>query len=109
MQRQVMDVIYDKQEGSEGLDVSDLNRILGGDRSNTRRAVRGLVRRGMVSEVSNTGGERSVLLTQEGWLISVLIRTPLPPLEPEPVSEALRKMREELQWLRERHRQRRCR
>lgn len=107
LQRRVVDVIVDHQEGHEGLDVGDLYRHLGGDRSNNRRAVRTLIRRGKASENRGEDGVRRVQITKEAWLISVLMRVPIPPPEPDPAADRRRKRREEFERLRERYRQRR--
>ena len=108
LQWRVVHTVCDHQEGKSGLTITDLNRRLGSDRSNNRRAVRGLVRRGMAVEGLGEEGERRVLLTEEALLISALLRTPVPPPEPDPAAEERRKRREEIfERLRERYRRRR--
>ncbi len=107
LQRRVMDVICDNQDVQTGLSMSSLNRLLGGDRSNNRRAVRGLIQRGKALEIHGEDGVRRVILTKEAWMISVLMRTPVPPPEPDPTAELRRKRREEFERLRERYRRRR--
>jgi CP family cyanate transporter-like MFS transporter len=64
LQRRVCEVLY--VDGDGELPLRELRRRLGDpDRSNLRRAIRGLLERGMVEEQSGPGGEQRVAL--EVW------------------------------------------
>ncbi len=65
LQRRVCEVLY--VDGDGELPLRELRRRLGDhpDRSNLRRAIRGLLERGMVEEQSDPGGEQRVAL--EVW------------------------------------------
>ena len=66
LQRRVCAVLYAADD--QGLALRELRRRLGEpDRSNLRRAIRGLVQREIVEE-SGSGGERRVLLTVWGYI-----------------------------------------
>ena len=61
LQRRVLEVLYTDGDGE--LPLRELRRRLGDpDRSNLRRAIRGLLGRGMVEEKPDPGGERRVAL-----------------------------------------------
>ena len=70
MQERLMRVLFEHcapipcQE-QPGIPVEDLKVLVGGDRSNLRRAVRTLKERGLVEELA-TGGRRRVRLTSAG-------------------------------------------
>lgn len=55
-----------------GIRLTDLKRAIGTDRSNARRAIRGLADRGLVKEVVGEEGERRVKLTSGARLALVL-------------------------------------
>jgi hypothetical protein len=95
LQRHVHDVLY----GAEGheLPLRELRRRLGEpDRSNLRRAIRGLLRRGLVEE-SHVGGERSIKLTFWGALSA----HPLPKIPRRPRVSIHTQVREEMRKLQE--------
>ena len=75
MQRRICDVLYASENGE--LPLRELRRRLGEpDRSNVRRAIRGLLEREIVEE-SGSGGERRVGLTVWSY-IGMSVR-PVPP------------------------------
>ena len=66
MQRRICDVLYASENGE--LPLRELRRRLGEpDRSNVRRAIRGLLEREIVEE-SGSGGQRRVSLTVWGYI-----------------------------------------
>jgi len=70
VQLKILDVLGENlPEGA--LIVGELNAALGGDRSNTRRAVRGLLRRDLVEEVEDAEGHKPIRLTNFGVLFSM--------------------------------------
>ena len=69
MQREILDVL--EANLPEGYSpVGELKVALGRDRSNTRRAIRGLMRRGLVEEAQDEMGNRLIRLTDFGVLVS---------------------------------------
>jgi DNA-binding MarR family transcriptional regulator len=66
VQREALAALWDraKSEGiAGGMPLAELKRCIGADRSNSRRAIRGLIERGLVVEVTAEEGERRVALT----------------------------------------------
>ena len=67
-QRRVLDVLLEYEEWA--VETTELKSLVDGDRSNLRRAIRGLLRRGMVHEWSE-GGWRYYELSLLGWIRAV--------------------------------------
>ncbi len=92
MQERVLAVLSRKIDGEfAALEASYLKELAGGpagDRSNLRRAVRGLVRRGLVRERTE-GGRRYYALTLAGFMAAV-------PLYPATPADLLADVLEEL-------------
>ena len=72
-------VLWDHEEGvaegvAGGIPLAELKRYISTDRSNARRAIRGLIDRGLVAETTDEEGVRRVSLTGGGhlacWLAS---------------------------------------
>ena len=81
LQHSVLSVLH---EGAvnEGLPIGKLKSLVGGERANLRRAVRSLVRRGLLGEVE-VGRKRLVRLTSRG----ALMKMSPPEKEPDPLAE----------------------
>jgi hypothetical protein len=63
-QREALLCLWHHPEGAAGgMPLGDLKRAISADRSNARRAIRGLLARGLVEEVRGDEGERRVRLT----------------------------------------------
>jgi hypothetical protein len=84
VQREALAALWDraKSEGiAGGMPLAELKRSISSDRSNARRAIRGLVERGLVEEVAGEGGERRAKLTGGAhlalWLASYPEDAPL--------------------------------
>jgi hypothetical protein len=67
-QRRILDVLLEYEEWA--VETTELKRLVDGDRSNLRRAVRGLLRRKMVYEWSE-GERRYYELSILGWIRAV--------------------------------------
>jgi len=64
MQREAMLALWDHEEGvAGGMLLAELKRCISTDRSNARRAIRGLIKRGLLEEVRDAEGARRVVLT----------------------------------------------
>ena len=72
----------------EGLPVIAVKAIVGGDRSNTRRAIRTLLLRGQLEETEN--GERIRLSSSAAFWFSIVPPAPEEPLDDERAGEILR-------------------
>lgn len=56
-----------EEERDIGIPLTELKRRISSDRSNSRRAIRNLIERGMVEEITGEEGERRVRLTSGGY------------------------------------------
>ncbi len=91
LQRRLLGILY---EGSGGdMPVREIKASVGGDRANSRRALRNLASRGLIVETEAVGGERGVRLTFVGSLVAM----PRVDEEPDPFDEfwALREAAED--------------
>jgi DNA-binding MarR family transcriptional regulator len=79
-----------EENKNEGLPVRELKSRMGRDRSNARRTIRGLLKRGFVEEIE-PNGERRLRLTLQGRLRAAY---PLPKKQPSPLAEYRRERRE---------------
>lgn len=81
MQREAVVLLY--REGEGGIPLAELRRAISADRSNARRAIRGLIARGFAVEVTGVYGERRVALTGGAhmalWLAAEYRDKPLTP------------------------------
>lgn len=101
LQRRIVGLLVEAD--GHALAVADLRRGLGDpDRSNLRRSVRALIRRGSVEEVE-VEGRRAVELTEWGLLAATLDG---PQEEPDPLAEVRELWREENRLLDERRKRR---
>jgi DNA-binding MarR family transcriptional regulator len=90
VQCRVLAVLYE-EAAKEGLSISHLKALVGGDRSNLRRAIRTLTQRRLVEEAT-VESERLIRLTFIGELKAM---PPLPKKEPDPLAELRAKWKEE--------------
>lgn len=81
-QREAMICLWLAEEGcTTGMRVAEFKRYISTDRSNARRAIRGLIDRGFVEEITGEEGERRVRLTGGGHLALWLAAYPDQPLD----------------------------
>ncbi len=88
-QKRVLAVLHEGPV-NEGLPVGKLKALVGGDRANTRRAIRTLKLRGLAEEAA-VGGEQRIRLTFWGGLKAM----PPLPKQPDPLAELRAKWKAE--------------
>jgi hypothetical protein len=85
-QRRALHALWnDEGRRAAGMPLAEVRRAIGADRSNARRAIRGLVERGLIVEVTDDEGVRRVKLTGGALLAFVVAQRGAEPLTPERV------------------------